>query len=158
MDEEILREETLKWKPILDSLNLDDKKKTWLSDYVIQHENNEIFNNTLVSSTDDTDFSSLLFPLVRNVAASTIALGSTSLDEDSYTNEKRKRILDDIFDDKETDYDKLEDLKKDYMVYNNDGLVSVQPMASPRCELNFLDFVYKEEDYDAPLKNNDMEE
>jgi hypothetical protein len=139
MDEEILREETtLKWKPILDRLNLDDKKKSWLSEYVKQHENNEILNNTLVSSTGDTysDFPSLL-PFAMKIAASTIGMGSTSLDEDSYTNEKRKRILDDIFDDKETDYDKLEDLKKDYMVYNNDGLVSVQPMDSPKCEMVF---------------------
>ena len=151
--EEKLREETiLKWKPILDSLNIDDKKKSWLSDYVIQHENNEIFNNTLASSTGYTYSDFPLLPFVINVAASTIGMGTSSLDEDSYTNEKRKRILDDIFDDKETDYDKLENLKKDYMVYNNDGLIPVQPMDSPKIDLMYLDYIYE------PLKNNDIEE
>jgi hypothetical protein len=146
-----------KWKPILDSLNLDDKKKSWLSEYVTQHENNEILNNTLTSSSDDSDyFSSTLFPYVVNVTPSTIGMGTYSLNEDWYMNEKRKRILDDIFDDKETDYDKLENLKEDYMVSNNDGLVSVQPMAnSPKGTMLYLDFIY---DKNEPLKNNDMEE
>jgi len=149
-EKEKLREEKkLKWKPILDSLNLDDKKKSWLADYDIQHENNEILN-TQVSTDDDTISFPSLLPIARKIAA-TITMDEPTLDEDSYTNEKRKRILDDIFDNRETDYNKLEDLKKDYITYKN-GIMSVQPMSSPKYEINFLDYVYE------PLKNNDMKE
>jgi len=47
-----------------------------------------------------------------------------------YTNERRKQILEGVLSDNDIDYEKLEEMKKDFMVN------------PPKCELFFIDFKY----------------
>lgn len=136
-DKDKIKEELLKkWSPILDGMKLPDNKKNWMSEYL---------NNTSVpflsgdTSGSTTNFSGIVFPLVRRVFAQTLG---ESFDEEGYTNEKRKSVIGDILDDKPIDYDKLEDMKKDFKKDGPD-LVTVQPMSAPTGILMYLDYKYE---------------
>jgi len=144
-----------KWKPILDSLNVDDEnKRLWMSEYAEMQkyieEEKRNFNFPLQPGDDFVpthepgdpfDSSSLsqnLLPVAMKIAAQTIGMdlvtvvpmsspslgGVPELNEEKYLNERRKKILEDIFDDdsddlnddiKETDFKDLDDIKKDFM-------------------------------------------
>lgn len=147
-DEDKIKEELLKrWSPILDNMKLPDNQKNWMSEhlanqYTDQHK--ELLNNTPVSSLSGdtsgstTNFNGIVFPMVRRVFSQLIG---ESFDEEGYTNEKRKTVIGDILDDKPVDYDKLEDMKKDFK--KGSDLVSVQPMSMPIGKLLYLDFKYE---------------
>ena len=116
-----------------------EKREEWLSKYSNYIELLENSGTTITSGTTSSNFPSLL-PLAMKVAAQTIAGGH--LDEEKYTNERRKIILNDILEGKETDYEKLDDMKKEFMT---DGLVAVQPMSLPIGKIFYLDYVYGQE-------------
>ena len=138
-DKDKIKEELLKrWSPILDSMNMSNQKKDWMSEYVQSINSNPLMNNTPVPSGSTTNFSGVVFPLIRQVFAKLIG---GEFDEEKYTNEKRKSLIGDILDDNPIDYDKLEDMKKDFTTKGGD-LVSVQPMSAPIGKLMYLDYVY----------------
>lgn len=132
--EELLR----RWSPILDNMNMSNQKKDWMSDYLQSVNNIPVLNNIPVPSGSTTNFSGIAFPLVRQVFAKLIG---DEFDEEKYTNEKRKSLIGDILNDNPIDYDKLEDMKKDFTT-KGDDLVSVQPMSAPTGLLFYMDFVY----------------
>lgn len=136
-----------KWKPILDKINVEEEnKRQWMSEYTEMMSMLEIDkNNDQPISTDnwcvgmsgDSSMENLL-PVAMKIAAKTIGMdivsvnpmtspslgGVPELNEEKYVNERRKLILDDIFNeeeidfdkkDDETDFKKLEDIKKDFM-------------------------------------------
>ena len=77
------------------------------------------------------------FKLAMKVASQTIGLNLTpvkpmsgELNEEMYTNERRKQILEGVLSDNDIDYDKLEEMKKDFMTN------------LPECKLVYLDFKY----------------
>ena len=150
------REKALKnWKPILDSLNVDDEnKRLWMSEYAEMQkyieEEKRNFNFPLQPGDDfvpthepddpfdSSDLSQNLLPVAMKIAAQTIGMdlvtvipmsspslgGVPELNEEKYLNERRKKILEDVFDDnsddlndniKETDFKNLDDIKKDFM-------------------------------------------
>jgi len=123
-------------------------KEEWLLNYIekLDTSNSGItsWSNYIDTSGTTSNWASpFLLPIAMKVAAQTIAGGR--LDEEKYTNERRKIILDDILEGKETDYNKLDDMKKEFMV---DGLVPVTPMMnSPSGEIFYMDFVFGEKWY-----------
>lgn len=141
-DKEKKKEELLKkWAPILDNMNVDDKQKNWMSEHLI-NQHNSILDIPVSSSGDTssgstTNFNGIAFPLIKRVFAQLIG---ESFDEEGYTNEKRKSVIGDILDDKPVDYDKLEDMKKDFKK-NGPDIVSVQPMSMPIGKIFYLDYV-----------------
>jgi len=99
-------------------------------DFVPTHEPDDPF--------DSSDLSQNLLPVAMKIAAQTIGMdlvtvipmsspslgGVPELNEEKYLNERRKKILEDVFDDnsddlndniKETDFKNLDDIKKDFM-------------------------------------------
>lgn len=143
-----IKEDLLKkWAPVLDGMKLQDNQKNWMTDYLANQyteQHKELLNNTPLSSLSGdtsgstTNFNGIVFPMVRRVFSQLIG---ESFDEEGYTNEKRKSVISDILEDKPVDYDKLEDMKKDFK--KGSDLVSVQPMSMPIGKLLYLDFKYE---------------
>ncbi len=161
--EEILK----KWKHVFPNVD-DENKRQWLSEYSEFIEQNKNFNypcNDFVPQHESGDsFSPYtnLLPVAMKIASQTIGMdlvsikplsapslgGTPELNEEKYVNERRKLILDDIFNDEEIDFDKkddetdfkkLDDIKKDFM--EGGGLL-------------FFDYVYNSSGNTTP-KNNE---
>jgi len=122
-------------------LQQDEKREEWLSKYIQILENSGTTTTSTTSGTTSSNWSSpFLLPIAMKVAAQTISGGH--LNEEKYTNERRKTILDDILEGRETDYDKLDEMKKEFMI---DGLVSISPMSVPIGKIFYMDYVYGKE-------------
>jgi len=128
-----------KWKSILDST---DYKKEWMSKYDDIHFNE--FCDDQIESNSGCTITTNLFPIAMKIASKTFGLdlvsvkpmsgptlGNSELNEEKYLNERRKKILDDIFDEEEidfdnldkienTDFNKLDEIKNNFM--EGDGL------------------------------------
>jgi hypothetical protein len=131
-----------KWKPILDSLNVTDEKKEWLSKYAEMHSPNQFCGPIEVDPNEVSGYTLLtdnLLPIFIAIASNTAGFdlvgvkpmtgpsaGVPKLNEEKYLNERRKKILEEItnmpeidFDKideiEDTDYKKLEDMKEDFM-------------------------------------------
>jgi hypothetical protein len=127
-----------KWAPIINSLNIQDKeKKKWLSEYAESIEE-KIENDDSTPSGVTSSFDGILLPIAMKIAAQTMGLDLLDeLDEEKYTNEKRKKILEDIFNEVDTDYQKLEDMKKEFT--KSFG----EPLNAPSGTLFYMDFKYE---------------
>jgi len=149
------KEEVLqKWEPILNNLNIDENKKSWLSKYAKQHQLNEnnLYNNlsTLPQPQQSGNTFPPLLPIVMRVSAKTIAGGGWNEEsEERISRRKRiqklKRILDKkTFEDvvSKAEYDEIMEDKRVW----EDGLVSVQPMSAPTGKLFYMDFKYGQEE------------
>ena len=139
------KEKALKrWKPILNSLNVDDEnKRLWMSEYAenfdfsLQPGDDFVPHHETGDPFDSSSLSQNLLPFAMKITAQTIGMdlvtvvpmsspklgGVPELNEEKYLNERRKKILDDVFDDnsddfndiKETDFKNLDEIKKDFM-------------------------------------------
>lgn len=109
----------------------------------------------IIKKLDQNNFSNIIFPIVRRVAAQTIGMGGEPSEpkeriEKRLRIQKLKRILSDeefseIVDD--------ETYKEILEIKNEGGLISVQPLSAPIL-LMYLDFVYGEKENSTTIKMN----
>lgn len=154
MDENQKNQTFQKWKPILDNLNVDNDKKEWLSEYAEMHSNleqNEILNSQsqiFQDSGNTSDWNNFIFPVVKKIAATTIAGGGWIESEERKFQrarvQKLKRILNkEDFNDvvSKEEFDDIMTEKKDVF---QEGLLSVQPLSAPTGVLFFMDYKYED--------------
>lgn len=87
------------------------------------------------------EFTKFFLPLMKMVVSQTFGLNLKPMgefEEEKYINKKRENILDDIFNDREINYEKLEDMKKDF----THGAALIGPTG----KLFYMDFKYGDDD------------
>lgn len=107
----------------------------------------------IIKKLDQNNFSNIIFPIIRRVAAQTIGMGGESEEriEKRTRIQKLKRILSDeefseIIDD--------ETYKEILEIKNEGGLVPVQPLSGPSVSLMYIDYVYGKKENSTPVKTN----
>ena len=123
-----------KWKPIIES-NEEQSRTSWFEKYTKQQISSSLGVPSSLSGQNSSQFPSI-FPLVRKVAASTIAGGGTRKSKEQQLREDR--------------LNKLRNLegKKPNVTLPDDieipGLVSVKPLSAPSGQLLFIDYKYQD--------------
>mgnify|MGYP003334827276 CR=1 FL=1 len=154
-----------KWKPVLENMGVKDQSKLdWMSEYAEQHnlqDNTKQLRNEKIddllenqakellndSATASTDFSGVLFPLVKKVAAQTIAMGNgvtqedvdkAIVDRERIIRENREGKINEVLFDEEYEVQEVPEIPEII-----GGIVPVTPMGAPIGNLMYLDYKYE---------------
>ena len=133
-----------KWKTALEGMGITGSKADFLSEYTESHSKDEVSQNE-----ESSDFSNLLFPLVKRVSVKTLA-SDLSFASKEEINEVKNRIqvdnrdgkIDAVFEDKDFVEKKLEDDEE----YKKLMKKEVTPMSAPTGSLFYLDFKYESDE------------
>ena len=108
----------------------------------------QINNNNIDEATNGSDFSGVLFPLIKNISTLSQDLIFCSEEEvdkvkSKVLSENREGSIDSLINDEEFIEKKLEDDEEYKELMKKKG---VQPLSAPSSELFYLDFKYSEGD------------